>query len=326
VCEISQCESGACVVAFERLTDADPVANCTPASPNNAYSDDCVVYQCTPGTSNCDPVLLPDGTVCSNGNLCDNTTCQGGVCTVLSTNPCNMPTMPCEAPIGTCNPSTGNCTYPAKPQYSTCTPTAAQIVASCPANVSGNYQCALPQPDSPCSPTCGQSSVCGDGIVSVGEQCDWAVLPYGDPCCTKNCTFKPAYTFCNGTPAVNLTAIAVNESSAIGVSLSCFPSVCLISNSTQKAQCTVYYNQTAHGCAVAKAASSTRKAIIGAVVAAGVLAAVVAAAAIFFWRRAAKVAEAEWLQEYLDAGNTRVENNPAFQDQYLTVNNPAAEI
>ena len=48
-----------------------------------------------------------------------------------------------------------------------------------------------------------------------------------------------------------------------------------------------------------------------------------AALGFFLWNRAQKAVESEWLQEYLSAGNVRVENNAAFVETQGSVANAA---
>jgi len=286
----------------------------------------CNSYFCSNTAAACVPVAVPDGTTCTSPNKCYNASCVAGKCTqgAVSVICVDKNPPPCENPNGACDASTGACIYSGIGQFSPCTPLATQIAANCNATVTGNYICNSNGPDAACAPACFSGAVCGDGIVSKGEECDWADPSVGGPCCNaSNCQFYASKTNCNYTGSAGAAAqdaLLVNFTASAGLSAFCFPAICV--RNTGRATCVITYDATLDGCGKG-GSSNNKKALIGALVAAGVLAVLIAAAAFFLWWRSMKKAEGAWLKEYMDAGNNEVVTSPAFVAPDTDVTNPA---
>ena len=61
--------------------------------------------------------------------------------------------------------------------------------------------------------SCASASVCGDGVIDAGEQCDDGGTAPGD-CCSATCQFEPATTLCRGAAGVCDVAETCTGSSA----------------------------------------------------------------------------------------------------------------
>ncbi len=103
--QTDSCQSGSCV-------GSNPVV-CTPM-------DQChLAGTCDPATGNCSNPQEPDGTSCSDGDLCTQTdTCQSGSCVGFNPVVCT-PVDQCHL-AGTCDPATGNCSNPQTPNGTSC--------------------------------------------------------------------------------------------------------------------------------------------------------------------------------------------------------------
>jgi slime mold repeat-containing protein len=102
-------------------TDTCQTGSCTGANPVIcSASDQCHdVGLCNPADGLCSDPASPDGTACSDGNLCTQTdTCQSGSCTGANPVVCT-PLDQCHL-AGTCNPGTGNCSNPNQPDGTGC--------------------------------------------------------------------------------------------------------------------------------------------------------------------------------------------------------------
>jgi hypothetical protein len=75
---------------------------------------------CNPATGICSNPNKPNGSACTDGNLCTQTdTCQAGICSGANPVVCTALDQ-CHNP-GTCSPATGTCSNPNKPNGSACT-------------------------------------------------------------------------------------------------------------------------------------------------------------------------------------------------------------
>jgi hypothetical protein len=93
---------------------------CTSTPPMNCSGLDgpCADGVCDPDLG-CVPEAFENGIACSDGNACTlGDTCQGGICTPLSSVVCS-PLSQCHD-AGTCDPDTGLCSNPTKPPGSPC--------------------------------------------------------------------------------------------------------------------------------------------------------------------------------------------------------------
>jgi fibronectin type 3 domain-containing protein len=161
------CQAGACV-------GTNPVT-CTALDPCHD------VGVCNPGTGLCSNPIKPNGTECDDGDLCTQTdVCQNGVC--VGFDPVTCPILGQCYDQGTCNPQTGYCSFPQKPNGSTC-----NDGNLCTTNDScQNGAC-----------TGGPALVCNDGNACTSDSCNPATgcvhtnLPNGSACddgnaCTTN--------------------------------------------------------------------------------------------------------------------------------------------
>jgi len=85
-----------------------------------AASDQChVPGTCDPATGTCTRPTKPNGSACSDGNMCMQTdTCQNGTCAGANPVVCSASDQ-CHV-AGTCDPATGACSNPPKSNGSTC--------------------------------------------------------------------------------------------------------------------------------------------------------------------------------------------------------------
>ena len=151
---------------------------------------------------------VADGTLCNdNGNACDGVnTCQSGSC-VQTTAP-----VTCEASdschnAGTCDSQTGLCSNPAKENGTSCGDGNAcngneacqngECVSGTAVNCDDQNPCTADscQEDGNCAHTpivgteqCPAPSVCGNGILERGEQCDLGELNHNGGDCESDCT------------------------------------------------------------------------------------------------------------------------------------------
>jgi RHS repeat-associated protein len=102
-------------------TDTCQTGTCTGGNPVVCTAQDqChVAGSCASGTGICSNPAKPDGTSCSDGNLCTQTdTCQTGTCTGANPVVCTAQDQ-CHV-AGTCASGTGVCSNPTKPDGTTC--------------------------------------------------------------------------------------------------------------------------------------------------------------------------------------------------------------
>lgn len=319
-CQDAECQGGACVLINTAATDR----LCTP-TPDPTEDRSCMLFYCQPSGS-CDvPTPRPDNTPCSDFNLCDADLCQSGTCAHTPSVECNTPSLPCESPLGTCNSAFGNCSYTGRGQYANCVPRDSELDPRCNASVAGAYRCATGAPDSACVPSCFAGGVCGDGIVQADEQCDWGDPRTGGPCCNITCRWFEELAPCNNTDPVavaNINAQAANLSASSDLPVYCFVQRCTMQSS--QSVCTLGLDTTVSTkCAPTDRGTNNRTAVLASVIPGALVAILLAAAGFILWRRAQKAAENEWLQEYLNSGNVRVENNAAFVETQHSVNSAA---
>ncbi len=221
------CQAGTC-------TGANPVV-CTP-------SDQCHdVGTCSPATGVCPNPAKPNGTTCSDGNLCTQTdTCQAGTCT--GANPVVCTAIDQCHDGGTCNPATGICSGPAKPNGTACndgslctqsdTCQAGTCTGANPVVCTASDQCHLAGTCNPATGICTDpakpnGTACNDGQACiVGEACQTGLCTggappdcsaAGDQCNTAACDPAAAEGNCarripvaNGTPCDDGEACTVD--------------------------------------------------------------------------------------------------------------------
>lgn len=113
---------------------------------------------CDPATGMCTNPAKPDGTACNDNNVCTQPdTCKLGVCVGQNPITCT-PADQCHI-AGTCDPTSGMCSSPMAPDGSVCVLNGKNGVCS--------------------SGTC---TLCGNGIIDPGEQCDDGNTKSGDGC------------------------------------------------------------------------------------------------------------------------------------------------
>lgn len=195
------CQAGACV-------GSNPV-QC-------AASDACHdAGTCNPATGVCSNPAKADGAACDDNNACTQSdTCQAGTCTGANPVTCATPDQ-CHL-AGTCNPATGMCSNPAKPNGATCndnnactqsdTCQAGTCTGTSPVICAASDQChtagtcntmtgQCSNPNAPNGTMCtlggsggvcsvGACTLCGNGIINAGEQCDDNNSVGGDGCST----------------------------------------------------------------------------------------------------------------------------------------------
>jgi hypothetical protein len=101
-------------------SDACQAGVCSGNAVTCTASDAChAVGACDPTTGACTNPTMPDGTMCSDGNLCTQTdTCQTGVCTGASPVQC-IAQDECHD-VGTCDQTNGTCSNPTKADGTPC--------------------------------------------------------------------------------------------------------------------------------------------------------------------------------------------------------------
>ncbi|MBK9267008.1 MAG: proprotein convertase P-domain-containing protein [Polyangiaceae bacterium] len=141
-------------------TDACQAGVCTGANPVVCMaSDQCHdVGSCDPGTGTCSDPVKMDGSMCDDSDACTQAdSCQAGVCTGANPVVC-MASDQCHV-AGTCDPMTGTCDDPNAPDGTMCTLGGSGGVCSV-----------------------GVCSLCGNGSLDAGEQCDDSNTTGGDGC------------------------------------------------------------------------------------------------------------------------------------------------
>lgn len=178
-----RCVGGAC-------SGTNPVV-CTSADPCH------VAGACDPATGTCSNPAAPDGTTCSDGDLCTTVDrCQGGACLgapviCAATDACHV--------AGTCNPTTGTCSNPSAPDGTACSDgNACTRTDSC---VGGACVGASPVVCSP-SDACHVAGVCdpSTGACSNPNARDGTMCNDGDACTQTD--FCTAGSCLGGNPVV----------------------------------------------------------------------------------------------------------------------------
>jgi len=159
------CDTGACLG--------------TPISCSQLDDGVCLVGACDPTSGECVALPVPDGTTCSDGDVCTSEDrCAGGYCGGQPKD-CSALDTACE--VGVCEAGQGGCVAEARPDGLPCSDGDACTGGDiCEAGVCG-----------------GPLDVCGacDGL-SVGAACD-----DGDPCTTGSvCVVQGEALRCEGTP------------------------------------------------------------------------------------------------------------------------------
>jgi cysteine-rich repeat protein len=186
-----ECEDGNVVdgdgcdtCAFSCLSN-DPARNCTNLDP-------CVATTCDDATHICGSPL-PDGTTCAMGSICKNGACNATVCgdgILEGSEVCDDNNLVdgdgCDADCTrSCVNAATDC--PAAPvcQVSVCD--AAFVCVT--NNVNSDAACVAPNT---CSNGACQApnAVCGNGILEVGEECDFGVSNGNNASCESNCKFS----------------------------------------------------------------------------------------------------------------------------------------
>ena len=137
---------------------------------------------CNPANGQCSNPPKANGSGCSDGNACTQSdTCQGGSCSGGNPVSCNGATQCTEA--GTCNTATGACSYPNKPNGTTCFDgddcTAAD---KCTNGSCGGTALICNWPN----PTCNGDAGCSCGPVF----CEW-----NEGCCGDYCASPGTHCF-----------------------------------------------------------------------------------------------------------------------------------
>jgi len=193
------CQAGVC-------TGANPVT-CT-------ASDQCHdAGACNPATGVCSNPAKANGAACNDNNACTQSdTCQSGTCTGANPITCSASDQ-CHDP-GVCNPASGTCSNPAKPNGSVCndnnlctqsdTCQSGTCTGASPVTCSASDQCHVAgtcdsatgtcsNPNAPDGTSCtlngstgicatGACTLCGNGTINAGEECDDGNTVGGDGC------------------------------------------------------------------------------------------------------------------------------------------------
>ncbi|MFZ5896860.1 MAG: RHS repeat-associated core domain-containing protein [Myxococcota bacterium] len=193
-------------------TDTCQVGVCTGSNPVVCTSvDQChAAGTCDPATGVCSSPNKPDGSACSDGNLCTQTDgCLAGACVGGNPVSCPIPGNPC-LDVGTCNASTGFCTQPSKPNGSACsdgnlctsadTCQAGACAPGTPVAVDDSNPCTADSCDAAQGVThtpVAAGTACNDATLCNGsEQCNGSgsclpgappVVDDGNPCTTDSC-------------------------------------------------------------------------------------------------------------------------------------------
>lgn len=146
---------------------------------------------CDPLTGVCSSPNAPDGSGCNLNNNCSTSSvCQSGTCVGKTWITCAPPDQCYNT--GTCNSATGTCTYPKKPNGTTCDDgnpctqgdacnngvcVGTPVVCNSPPACKGSGQC------NPSTGTCQYTNLptgtpCNDGLLcTLGDQCNAGKSP-----------------------------------------------------------------------------------------------------------------------------------------------------
>ncbi|MCC7386067.1 MAG: hypothetical protein IT384_29735 [Deltaproteobacteria bacterium] len=173
--------------------------------------DQChVAGACNPTTGTCSNPSAPDGTGCSDGDLCTQTdSCQGGGCAGSNPVVCT-PLDQCHV-VGTCDFGTGACSTPSAVDGTACSDgDACTLIDQCisgvctgdPLTCTALDQCHVPGVCDAMTGVCSNppaASCCGDGVIANGDVCDDGNMLSGDGC-TSSCAIEANYS-CLGEPS-----------------------------------------------------------------------------------------------------------------------------
>lgn len=186
-----ECEDGnvvngdGCDSCLFTCVSADPARNCTNLDP-------CVATSCDDATHTCGNPL-PDGTTCGMGQICKNGACSAVICgdkVIEGSEVCDDGNLVdgdgCDADctLSCVNPAT-DC--PAAPVCQTSVCNAAAVCVTNDVNV--DSACIAP---STCQNGACQApnAVCGNGILEMGEECDFGASNGANAGCESNCKFS----------------------------------------------------------------------------------------------------------------------------------------
>lgn len=228
------------------VLDCSPVANCSTCILSNA------TIQCTACKTGYSLMSNACSTVCGDGIVISPQQCDDGTttglngcssnCTVQNTYFCVNSPSSCSSCIAFCNTCTNasvciscftNYTY--NTGSASCT-IDCSVVAYCnTCNFTSEINCITCLTGfSLSSNIC--SSLCGDGILVIIEQCDDGNLVNGDGC-SSNCTIEPTY-YCTGT--INSTSLCSN----------CQPNCLNCSNNNSCSVCDTGYTFNSTNCTI----------------------------------------------------------------------------
>jgi len=152
----------------------------------------CMASSCNPASGNCSLSPKPDGTPCSDSNLCMQThACQGGYCVGSNPVTCGGATGQCQA--AECNPSTGACVTTSIVDGTACNDgNACTLVDTCAAGTCvGSNPVVCTASDSchavgSCNPASG---ACSNPAAADGTTCnDGNACTQTDTCLSGTCT------------------------------------------------------------------------------------------------------------------------------------------
>jgi hypothetical protein len=193
-----------CIGVFECVDGACQLIPGTPVICDPPAGDGCGPLICNPGTAECEPDPLPDGTKCDDGNICtQDEECSGGLCTGGSTVTCDDKN-PCTSDA--CAPGAGCVFVPNNnpcDDQDKCTAGDACSGGSCTpgpgVSCDDKNQCtfdscvpavgcaSVPEPD---NTTCDDASECTGGDRCLGGTCTGDAIPCddGNPCTDDKCS------------------------------------------------------------------------------------------------------------------------------------------
>jgi hypothetical protein len=204
----AQCQASSCDTTTGACSPAQGLPNGTPCSDNNLCTgtggaDSCVGGVCTPGAAKSCPVddaqcqvatcntatgacgqqNLPDGTVCTDKDLCTgpsgNDSCSTGACLSGAPKDCSDGV---TCTTDSCNPSTGACAHAAN--NASCGDAFSCTVDSCDANAGAGTGCVNLEDDALCTaPTCQAVVACSPADPGAGASgCVFLDEPDGTAC------------------------------------------------------------------------------------------------------------------------------------------------
>ena len=211
-------------------------------------SDQChVAGVCNPMTGVCSNPNAPNGTVCSDNNVCTQTdTCQTGTCTGANPVVC-MATDQCHV-AGVCNPANGTCSNPSAPDGTVCTDGNActqtdtcqtgMCAGSNPVTCTASDQCHVAGVCSPASGTCSNPSAPDGTVCTDGNACTQTDTCQTGMCAGANPVTCTASDQCHVPGMCNpMTGVCNNPNSPDGTP--CDDSnICSKTDSCQTGTCT----------------------------------------------------------------------------------------